>query len=66
MSCNVHFVSGSKVALESDAEAVVRRLSHGKFELFEQPGKRPDLWINPANVLYVEEAGGNPAAVGFS
>jgi hypothetical protein len=66
MSCNVHFVSGGKVTLESDAEIVVARLGHAQFERFEQPGKRPDVWINPANVLYVEAGGDSPAAVGFA
>jgi hypothetical protein len=65
MPCNVHFVSGEKVTLQSDAEIVAVRLGHGKFERFEQPGKRLDVWINPANVLYVEAAGANQA-VGFS
>jgi hypothetical protein len=64
MPCNVHFVSGDKVALDNEAEIVAARLGHGKLERFEQPGKRPDLWINPANVLYVEDAGRNPAAAG--
>jgi hypothetical protein len=66
MPCNVHFVSGSNVTLESEAETVAALLSHGRLERFEQPGKRRDVWINPANVLYVEEAAENPAPVGFS
>jgi hypothetical protein len=66
MPCNVHFVSGGKVTLENEAQLVVVRLSHGKVERYEQAGKRPGVWINPANVLYVEEAGENPVAVGFS
>jgi hypothetical protein len=58
MSCNVHFVSGPRVALEGDAESVTERLAQGKFARFEllQEGKR-DIWINPANVLYVEAVG---------
>ena len=66
MPCDVHFASGRKLTLEGDAETVAARLVHGKLERFEQPAKRPDVWINPANVLYVEPRGENPAEVEFS
>jgi hypothetical protein len=58
MSCNVHFVSGSKVAIDGDAENVAQRLADGDFARFQQlqEGKR-DIWINAANVLYVEAVG---------
>lgn len=68
MSCNVHFVSGPRVALEGDAEIVAGRLADGKFARFEQlqEGKR-DIWINPANVLYVEAGGyDSPKAAEFN
>ena len=66
MPCDVHFVSGGKLTLDGDAEIVAARLAHGKLECFEQPAQRPDVWINPANVLYVEPRGENPAEVGFA
>lgn len=66
MPCDVHFVSGGKLTLEGDAEIVAARLAHGKLERFEQPAARPDVWINPANVLYIEPRGENPAEVGFA
>jgi hypothetical protein len=65
-TCDVHFVSGSRLTLEGDAEIVAARLAHGKLDRFEQPAERPDVWINPANVLYVEPRGENPAEVGFA
>ena len=63
--CEVRFTSGAKLTLSDDAEIVAARLAHGKLERFEQPGKRPAVWINPMNVLYVAASGETPATVGF-
>lgn len=55
MPSNIHFVGGIKVMVADDPEVVAQRLRDEGIQNFEQSGEATeDLWINAANVLYVE------------